>query len=81
MRLFVTYQEIPTVGAEQIRYFVVPATSGVSVATARGGTAAGSNHAPRAARHMLAVAHCVDDASGWNTVTSQILEMVLQVSQ
>jgi hypothetical protein len=75
-RSFVTYQDIPTVGAEQIRYFVVspPTHPAASVAAA----AAGSNEASRArARHMLAVAQCVDDASGWNT-TSQILEFTTQ---
>eukprot|EP01049_Picozoa_sp_SAG25_P003195 SAG25_NODE_181_length_12544_cov_32.416472_2_plen_1608_part_00 len=53
---FVGYQSIPTIGAEQIRHFVVPMSG------------AGSTH-------MLAVAQCVDDASGWNT-TSQILSWV-----
>jgi hypothetical protein len=82
LRSFVTYQEIATVGAEQIRYFVVPASSPGSsgaYASVGVGTAARRNEAPYTARHMLAVAQCVDDGSGWNT-TSQILEMVPHVS-
>ena len=53
---FVVAHQIPTEGAEQIRYLAVPKAGG-------------------GVRHMLAVAQCLDDASGRNT-TSQILEYV-----
>eukprot|EP01052_Picozoa_sp_SAG31_P046195 SAG31_NODE_8734_length_1397_cov_2.067797_2_plen_112_part_00 len=49
---FVPYQEIPTVGAEQLRHFVIRENGDTT--------------------HMLAIAQCVDDASGSNA-TSQIL--------
>ena len=62
---FVIYQQIPTIGAEQMRYLTVPMrrrdTRGTEVEEMVG---------------LLAVAQCVDDASGWNT-TSQIWELVV----
>ena len=92
--MFLTYQQIPTIGAEQIRHLTVSraktdcfgtsnlsdvasaSTLGVSKSNSLGGEARWQ-HADACVEvlELLAVAQCVDDASGWNT-TSAILEYV-----